>query len=114
MRLFLLGFLLAGCANPNLPEAGAPLDGERVVEGTITAIDLDPLAYDGDGRILVAQRDGSTITVLVPARSNLCQARDLGDVGDVETGDRIEARGTVVRGGVLPCASPDHFFREVD
>ena len=114
MRPLLLAALLAGCVNPNLPDAGPVQDGERYVEGTVTAIDLDPLAYDGDGRVVLDLGSDGSVTVLVPARSNLCQARDLGDVGAMRTGSRVEARGAVVRGGILPCASPDHFFRVVD
>ena len=112
MRLLLLPLLLAGCVvNQPTDEPTVLADGDRTVEGRITAVDLEPLAYDGDGRILVELEGGGTATVLVPARSNLCEARDIGTYGDARVGDRIEVRGAVVRGGVLPCASGAHYFR---
>lgn len=112
MRVLLLSLLLGGCVSQAAPPEPTILaDGDRTVEGRVTAVDLEPLAYDGDGRILVELDGGGTATVLVPARSNMCQARGIGSYGDARVDDRIEVRGAVVRGGVLPCASAAHYFR---
>ena len=110
MRLPFLVLLAAGCAPPASPPAGAP-PGDRTVTGTVTAVDLAPMAYDGDARVDVETADGARVHVLLPAREALCPA-SYDDVFGVAVGDRVEARGAVGEGGaVRPCTSADHFFR---
>ncbi len=106
MRTLLLSLFLAGCTAPAQTES-------PTVSGEITSIDLEPWTYDGSARINIRADDGETAVVGIPARINLCSA-DLGSVGDLEVGDRIEVRGDRAPEGIVtPCTQPDHYLRKV-
>ncbi|MDT0632790.1 hypothetical protein RQM47_12575 [Rubrivirga sp. S365] len=92
--------------------ACAPPTGD-VLRGEVVSVDAAPLAYDGDA-LVVVRTDAGERTVHVPARINLCAASDFPDLGTLQPGDRVEARGEEnAEGGVTPCTSADHFFRVV-
>lgn len=84
------------------------------VRGHVTAIDLEPMTYDGPGRIIITS-EGKNVTIEVPARMNLCAAKDtIADVSQIEVFDTIEVSGDVTAEGVLiPCASMEHYLRVV-
>lgn len=106
MRTLLLSVLLAGCAGL------APGDGPTV-SGEVTAVDLSPMAYDGNATLDVRTAAGETVRVEIPARTNLCQA-DLTGYGDLRVGDRVAVRGArQASGAVTPCTEPDHYLRRV-
>lgn len=119
MRTLFLAFLLAGCTTVAPPETTPPLDPppadaapeDRTVAGTVTAVDFDPMAYDGDGVVTVEADRGEAVRIQLPARYGLCAA-SYDDWADLSVGDRVEARGTVtLDGAVRPCEREDHFFR---
>lgn len=98
--------LVAGCVSP--ARSDAPAAADRVVEGTVVRVDMDPWAYDGNAVLELATDDGA-VTVEVPARTNLCQASGLGLVGELAAGDRVRVRGAEQSSGVVvPCVSDQH------
>ena len=101
--------LLAGCVTAT--PSDAPPGTDRTVEGTVTALDFDPMAYDADGIVTLETNDGEVVRVFLPARSNLCAAT-YDDWADLEIGSRAAARGAVVEeGAVRPCERTEHYFR---
>lgn len=105
-RALVLVLLLGACASPEPSEA--PASSSALVVGTVVSVDLDPIAYDGDGVIVVRTDDGER-TVRIPARTNLCEAEGLGLAFDLAPGDAVEVRGAAAPdGSVTPCTSPDH------
>ncbi len=89
-------------------------DVERaVIAGTVSAIDLTPMAADGPARITIRTENGEEKIVEVPARINLCPAMpNIVDVGVLEVGDAAEVTGDVgAEGVVVPCESMEHYFR---
>lgn len=107
MRTLLLSVLLAGCTGS--VQSAAP-----TVAGEVVAVDLSPMAYDGNATLDVRTDAGSTVRVEVPARTNLCQA-ELGALGEIRPGDRVEVTGERSATGVVtPCADPTHSLRVVE
>lgn len=107
MRWTLCLLALAACS----PRQAATSD-PGTLTGTVVAVDLSPLAYDGDARIDVRPDDGrDRVVVHIPARQNLCAATLESDLSSLSPGDRVEVRGAATRaGGVTPCESADHRF----
>lgn len=81
--------------------------------GTVTAIDLEPMTYDGPGRIVITTTEGKNLTIEVPARINLCAAKDsIADVSQIAIDDTIEVTGDLTEEGVVvPCQSMEHYLR---
>lgn len=81
--------------------------------GTVTAIDLEPLTYDGPARIAITTTDGKNLTIEVPARINLCAAKDtIADLSQIAIDDTIEVTGDLTSEGVVvPCESMEHYLR---
>ncbi|MBY0539450.1 hypothetical protein K2P56_03410 [Patescibacteria group bacterium] len=81
--------------------------------GLVTAVDLEPMTYDGPGRIILATEDGKSYTIEVPARMNLCEAKDsIGDISTLSIGDGLEVVGDITEEGVVvPCGSMEHYLR---
>ena len=100
---------LTGCA----VEGAAGEEAGSLLTGTVTSVDRSPMAYDGDA-VVVLDVDGEPVQVRIPARINLCPARDRIELGDVQVGDRVEVLGA--RGednAVRACAEPNHLLRRV-
>ncbi|WP_420456050.1 hypothetical protein [Rubrivirga sp.] len=110
MRLLLFCLLLAGCTGTaEAPPAGPAVD--RTVTGRVVAVDLSPMAYDGDALVDVQpDSGGAPVKVHVPARQNLCVA-SIDALDAVVPGDRVEVRGAGGEGIVTPCEGEDHVFR---
>ena len=105
----LLLALAAGCVGASSPDASG---GWAV--GEVVSVDTAPMAYDGDAVVRLRTDAGETITVHVPARTNLCAADGLGIVGDLRPGDWVEVRGTPgANGEIRPCSEADHVLRRV-
>lgn len=103
----LLVLLVSACSSP--PEAS----GGGVI-GTVTSVDLAPMAYDGDAVIVMETGGGEVVTVRVAARMNLCDASGLALVGELVPGDRIEVTGSMdPDGSIRPCTDPSHFIARV-
>jgi hypothetical protein len=88
----------------------------ETVSGVVTAVDLEPLTYDGPARVTVRTDSGEERVIEVPARINLCEAMsDIADVSLIAVGDRVEATGDVYpeTGTITPCGSVEHYLRAV-
>ncbi len=111
--LLLLALFVPGCALWDATPPSATSGDPSLLVGTVTSVDLSPLAYDGDAVIMV-DVDGAAVEVRVPARINLCPARDRIEFADLSVGDRIEVRGSRESdGAVRPCSEADHLLRKV-
>ncbi|MEL6616720.1 MAG: hypothetical protein AAFQ43_13340, partial [Bacteroidota bacterium] len=67
------------------------------------------LAYDGDAVIEMETDGGEAVTVRVPARMNLCDARGLDLVDDLVPGHRIRVVGERdPDGAIRPCVDASH------
>jgi hypothetical protein len=116
----LVGLLLIGGAITFFQGQGSQTeleDGEDVeVTGSVDTVDLEPMTYDGDGIITITDKDGTTWTIRIRARSPLCDA-DLSQdtVSRLEQGDTIQVRGawSASHGSIVPCASSDHYLRQI-
>lgn len=108
--LFLLSALLGACAG-----TGDPLADGGTLRGRVVAVDLSPMAYDGNALVTVTpDGGGADVVVTIPARQNLCAAT-IEDLDAVAPGDGVEVRGTPGDEGTLtPCESADHVFRVVE
>lgn len=108
MRLLLLSLILGSCTG-SVQSAGPTVAGE------VTAVDLSPMAYDGNATVDVRTAAGETVRVAVPARTNLCQAQGLGTLGEIAVGDRVEVQGErSAEGVVTPCLEATHYLRVVE
>lgn len=112
--------LLAACSpeppSVALPGAEAPpaeVTGDGVVRGEVVSVDGDPMMVDGDGIVTLRTDDGATVSVFVAARVNLCPAEGLALFGELAPGDRVEAYGQQLEGGVRPCDSETHYLRRL-
>ncbi len=110
----ILVLFVAGCSGSNAPplfEVGSAPS----VSGTVTNINLEAMAVDGDGVITIETEDGSTARIFVAARMNLCAAEGLDSLGDISVGDYVEASGDAVGGtNIRPCESEAHYLRRVE
>lgn len=111
MRLFVLLLLLAGCKNTVPVEVGEIVALGSTITGTVQSVDMDPMAYDGDGLVAIETAQGTALVVHIPARMGLCQAEGLALGPDLAPGDRIEVKGEVEDGHVRLCTDPEHFLR---
>ncbi|MBX9765128.1 hypothetical protein K2X83_00625 [Patescibacteria group bacterium] len=88
--------------------------GEKIFEarGPVTAIDLEPMTYDGPGRISI-ESGGKNVIIEVPARMNLCAAREnIDDISQIKIGEEVAVAGDVNEDGVVaPCASAEHYLK---
>lgn len=73
------------------------------------------MTYDGDGLMVLATDTRGTITVHVPARSNLCKAQGLDVFHRVTVGIRIEAVGIMTGPSDLTvCHEATHLLKVVE
>jgi len=90
----------ASCATAAPDDVPAPADGTLRIEGTITAIDLQPWTYDGNATVQVDADGRGEVQVQLPARWNLCKAPPV-DVQSLAVGMRVQAVGVASGGGGL-------------
>ena len=90
--------------------------GESVVlEGRVTAIDSTPMFVDGDGLIFVQSEVYGDVTIHIPARERLCQARGLDAFSSISAGDNIKALGRATGSRALTvCVDEMHFLERLD
>ncbi len=106
--------LIAGCSSSSAP-ALFDVGAAATVSGTIVDINLDPMAFDGDGVLTIETAAGATARVFVAAQNNLCAAEGLDLIGNLAVGDRIEAVGDAVGStNVRPCESEGHYLRRIE
>ncbi|GAB3332017.1 hypothetical protein [Marilutibacter aestuarii] len=94
---------LAAASCATAPETAAPEGGRMRVEGTITSIDTQPWAYDGNAIVELDVAGRGAVRVELPARWNLCKAEPV-DVQALAVGMRVQAVGeSTGEGGVVVC-----------
>lgn len=93
-----------------------PLPDEPItVIGKVVEIDAEPLARDGDGVLRLWGENGERITVFIPARETLCEAKGELDVfHQVRLDDTVEAFGLGNKNVVRVCNSPDHYLKIIN
>lgn len=102
----LLAFALLVSSCTSRPEPYEASGGGIV--GTISSVDLSPMAYDGDAVIQMETDTGELLRVLIAARMNLCAATGLDLVGQLEEGDRITVSGDREGDAIRPCTDSSH------
>lgn len=103
--LLVLALLASACGLRPDPAAQA---GPDPLTGTIEAVDLSPMAYDGDAEISLRTDGGEIVEVRVPARMNLCEATGLDLLNVLDVGMTLEVVGERENGVVRPCQSAEH------
>ncbi|MCA9361508.1 hypothetical protein KC845_03040 [Candidatus Kaiserbacteria bacterium] len=96
---------------PMISEEVLPED--KLVEGVITEINLDQMAYDGPALYSVRTPQNELYTIAMPSMGrNLCQAKDHLPNGDeMEIGDFVEVFGQLNEGNqIIPCESNEHYL----
>ncbi|GAB2612619.1 hypothetical protein [Novilysobacter erysipheiresistens] len=95
------------------PDVAEPADGPLRIEGTITAIDLQPWSYDGNATVQVEADGRGEVQVQLPARWNLCKAPPV-DVQSLAVGMRVQAVGAASGdGGLVVCGDAAHRLQPV-
>lgn len=90
------------------PDVAGPADGPLRIEGTITAIDLQPWTFDGNAVVQVDADGRGNVQVQLPARWNLCKAPPV-DTQSLAVGMRVEAVGAATgEGGLMVCEDATH------
>ena len=90
------------------PDVAGPADGPLRIEGTITAIDLQPWTFDGNAVVQVDADGRGDVQVQLPARWNLCKAPPV-DTQSLAVGMRVEAVGAATgEGGLVVCEDATH------
>ncbi len=88
-----------------------PVGPDVTVSGTVEEVDREPMAVDSDAVITLRTAEG-TVGVLIPARTNLCEAEGLDLLAGLVAGASVEARGrSLPNNSIRPCASDEHFLR---
>lgn len=96
------------------PPLHAPATEVLQVSGRVVSVDRAPMAYDGDGVLVLSTDAHGSVTVRIPARTNLCRARGLEVFGAATPGMHIEAIGTSTGPAELSvCAEPEHRLRRI-
>lgn len=105
--------LAAGCAGSadGTNAEALVLDEDLTLEGQVTAVDATPMFVDGDGLVSLRTSTHGAVTLHVPARERLCDARGLGSFMEMKPDDWIRARGRVTgRRAITVCLGADHFL----
>jgi hypothetical protein len=105
---FALAVTLVTASCTTTPDVAGPADGPRRIEGTITAIDLQPWTYDGNATVQVDADGRGDVQVQLPARWSLCKAPPV-DVQSLAVGMRVQAVGAATgEGGLVVCQDAAH------
>ena len=107
--------VLSACAT-TAPTGSALVVGQQAtIEGDVVSVDTNPWAYDGNAVVTISNAGVGTVSVLLPARWNLCKAPPLGDVQALKPGDRVQVVGTATTPNELVvCEQPQHRLRQVE
>lgn len=96
---------IAGCATDGTATGGNPrplaIDQRVVVEGKVAGVDTSPMAYDGNALVMVATTAHGVVTVHLPARRNLCQAKGFELLEVLRPGDRVRVEGLATAAGEI-------------
>ncbi|MGH8085078.1 MAG: hypothetical protein ACREPV_07360 [Lysobacter sp.] len=106
-------FATASCTTTT-PDVAGQADGPLRIEGTITAIDLQPWTYDGNATVQVDADGRGDMQVQLPARWNLCKAPPV-DVHSLAVGMRVQAVGAASgEGGLVVCEDAAHRLQPME
>ncbi|MEK7612271.1 MAG: META domain-containing protein [Patescibacteria group bacterium] len=114
--ILVVGFFVLNSYIYNEKQAGFTAGDTVSATGTVLAIDLEQVAFDGPFLITLKPEDGKLLTIAVPSMGlQLCEAYkalNIGDVSLIKVGDEFEVRGIVGEdGSIVPCESADHYLR---
>ena len=85
------------------------------LEGTVTSVDLTPMAYDGSALVVLATRAHGSVTLHLPARRHLCRAQGLDLLDGLKPGDGLRVAGTASGpADVVVCAQASHRLQRMD
>ena len=108
LALALAVALATASCTTTTPDVAEPADGTLRIEGTITAIDLQPWTYDGNATVQVDADGRGEVQVQLPARWNLCKAPPV-DVQSLAVGMRVQAVGAASgEGALVVCGDATH------
>lgn len=103
-----IALALAAASCTTTPDVVEQAEGPLSIEGTITAIDLQPWTYDGNAVVRVEVKGRGLVPVQLPARWNLCKAAPV-DVESLAVGMRVQAVGAASgEDGLVVCGGADH------
>jgi heat shock protein HslJ len=114
--LALVAFLLLSSVyKKQTVEAPAVVEtGTVTYTGTVTAVNLEPMTYDGPGLITFSTDKGEVKTVAAASMGrNLCTAKEnVTDVYTIKVGDKIEVRGELSsEGQIVPCMGATDYLK---
>ena len=96
---------IAGCATDRTAAGSIPrplaIDQRVSIEGKVAGVDTSPMAYDGNALVMVATTAHGVVTVHLPARRNLCQARGFELLEALRPGDRVRVEGLATAAGEI-------------
>lgn len=103
----------AGCSVMESGDSSVDANADVSAKGTITAVNLDQIAFDGPAVITIETAPGIQEEIQVPSFGiNLCAGgANITDVYALKVGDQIEVRGAMSEGAIVPCESTDHYLR---
>ncbi|HEX5774728.1 MAG TPA: hypothetical protein VFY28_02065 [Candidatus Paceibacterota bacterium] len=87
---------------------------DRALAGPILEINADQIAADGPYEVTIMTSAGEEAVIAIPSMGlPLCAAREnIADLATVSVGETIEVRGALMEDGtIVPCDSPEHYFR---
>ena len=113
LLVVVLGGYLVFFAGPDDGRNDGPTAGMVSFDGTVTAVDLDAIAFDGPALVTVNGGQGEARVIAVPSMGlPLCAALEhLTPVDRITIGDYVSVRGDVdATGRIVPCADADHYL----
>lgn len=121
-RLVIVAALLAaiaGCATDGTAAGSTPrplaIDQRVIVEGEVAGVDTSPMAYDGNALVMVATTAHGVVTVHLPARRNLCQAKGFELLEVLRPGDRVRVEGLATAAGEISvCQDAADLLQRID
>lgn len=95
INLALVAAVLSACSS--LLAASLPEPGEIVtVVGRVRSIDSSPMAYDGPAEIVVDSEDFGRVSIFVQSCLGGCALGAVGQLGDIQPGERWQITGEVI------------------
>jgi len=85
---------------------------EVTVSGIVSKIDKTPMDADGDGIIVIRDKENEEKIIKVAARRYKCKAAGLDLIYTLKAGDHIKVRGRLTREGkIRPYAKATHYIK---
>lgn len=108
LMLALAVALVAASCTTTTPDVAGQAESPLHIEGTITAINLQPWTYDGHAVVDVETAERGIVPVQLPARWNLCKAPPV-DVEALAVGMQVQVVGAAGgEGALVVCGDAAH------